>query len=192
MENNIPEYQNDVPEKGKLLISDPFLPDPNFNRTVVFLTEHQTEGSVGFVLNKPLKATLDDVIEVPTSQKIPIYLGGPVQQETLHILHMNPSIGEPTNEVTRGVYWGANFEAIKVMIQKNELDPKNYRFFLGYSGWGEKQLENELDQKSWIVTQGNQEIVFSNNTEELWKKVLQQMGGEFSYLANSPDNPQWN
>lgn len=180
------------PQAGRLLISEPFLPDPNFSRSVVFLTEHQEAGSVGFVLNRPLELKLDDVMEIDTSVPFPLYMGGPVQQETLHILHRHPGLGEESLEVMDGIYWGANFEALKTMLSNNEVDPSDFRFFLGYSGWGEGQLQNEMSYNSWIVTKASQEIIFSKDSETMWQEVMKAMGGKFSILANSPEDPQMN
>ncbi len=187
------EYNQEEPGPGKLLISDPFLPDPNFNRTVVLLTEHKPQvGSIGFVLNKSAQTQLNDVLDFEVPIEIPLYTGGPVQQDTLHLIHRDKSLGESEMEIMENFYWGANFEALKLMIENGQLNPANFRFFLGYSGWGEGQLEEELSEKNWIVTRANQDIVFSENTEEMWKAVMKNMGGHFSFLANSPENPQWN
>jgi len=189
---NIAHRQTE-PGPGKLLISDPFLPDPNFNRTVVLLTEHQHRvGSVGFVLNRPAGTKLQDVVDFNVPVDIPLYNGGPVQPDTLHLIHKDSSLGEADMEVMKQVYWGANYEALKLMLENNELDPRKYRFFLGYSGWGEDQLENELEHKNWIVSPANQEIIFSENAEQMWQAVMKAMGGRYSFLANSPENPQWN
>lgn len=180
------------PAPGRLLISEPFLPDPNFSRSVVFITEHQEAGSVGFVLNRPLEVGLKEVMEMNVPITVPLYMGGPVQQETLHIIHRHPGLGEEAYEVMDGIYWGANFEALKSLLNNNELDPADFRFFLGYSGWGEGQLENEMNYNSWIVTRASQEVIFSKDSESMWQEVMKAMGGKFSILANSPEDPQMN
>ena len=108
------------------------------------------------------------------------------------IQQTSKSLAEEDMEIMDGVFWGANFEALKLMLENNNLDPENFRFFIGYSGWGEGQLERELDQKSWFVTSANKDIVFSENTDQMWKAVLKSMGGSYSFLANSPGDPQWN
>ena len=187
------EHRQEEPGAGKLLISDPFLPDPNFSRTVVLLTEHQKDvGSFGFVLNRSAKANLDEVVDFPVEGQFPLFTGGPVQQETLHLLHKDPCLAEPEMEIVPGVHWGADYESLKHLLQKEQADPANFRFFLGYSGWGPGQLEQELEQKSWFVARANQDVVFSDNTDEMWKAVLRSMGGNYSVLANSPNDPQWN
>jgi putative transcriptional regulator len=187
------EHRQEEPGAGKLLISDPFLPDPNFSRTVVLLTEHQKDvGSFGFVLNRSARANLNEVVDFGVESTFPLFLGGPVQQETLHLLHKDNSLAEPEMEILDGVYWGAAYQSLKEALQSGDADPANFRFFLGYSGWGPRQLEQELAQKSWFVAQADQDIVFSDNTDEMWKAVLRSMGGNYSVLANSPNDPQWN
>ena len=187
------QHRQEEPGPGKLLISDPFLPDPNFSRTVVLLTEHQKDvGSFGFVLNRSARTYLDEVVNFDVKAKFPLFTGGPVQQETLHLLHKDDYLAEPEMEILSGVYWGADYESLKYLLQREYANSDNFRFYLGYSGWGPGQLEEELKQKSWFVAQADQDIVFSNNTDEMWKAVLRSMGGNYSVLANSPNDPQWN
>lgn len=193
MEEILSELPLKKPGTGRLLIAEPYLPDPNFNRTVIFLTEHNDEaGSVGFVLNRPLDVKLNDIVDLNINFDVPVYLGGPVQQDTLHILHRVPKVGNDDLEVIKGVFWGADFQAMKLMFEKGDINLRDFRFFLGYSGWAKGQLDQELEQKSWIVTNSNQDIIFSLSAAEMWQNVLKEMGGNFSFLANSPDNPQWN
>ncbi len=187
------KHRQAEPGPGKLLISDPFLPDPNFSRTVVLLTEHQANvGSFGFVLNRSAGANLAEVVDFDVKRDFPLFTGGPVQQETLHLLHQETSLAEDENLVLPGVYWGANFESLKRLLQSEKADPTKFRFFLGYSGWGPGQLENELEHKSWFVIEANSEMVFSADTDAMWKAVLRSLGGTYSLLANSPTDPQWN
>lgn len=187
------KHRQEEPGPGKLLISDPFLPDPNFSRTVVLLTEHQKDvGSFGFVLNRGAGLNLAEVVDFEVKADFPLFTGGPVQQETLHLLHKDPSLADAEMEILPGVYWGANYEALKQLLQSENADPDSFRFFLGYSGWGAGQLDQELKHKSWFVVRANQDIVFSGNTDAMWKAVLHSMGGNYSLLANSPNDPQWN
>ena len=93
------------PSKGVLLISEPFLSDPNFKRTVVLVTEHDEAGSVGFILNRPLQYRLNDILEDFPSLDAPVYVGGPVKQDSLHFLHRIRALAEEGDEVAPGVYW---------------------------------------------------------------------------------------
>ena len=176
---------------GILLISDPFLKDPNFRRTVIFLCEHNKEGSFGFVLNKKMTLGLSDLITDAEGIQLPVYEGGPVQKDTIHFLHRCPGkIGGV--EVETGIYWGGDFVAAMNLLKENELDAADIRFFLGYSGWGEGQLDGELAEKSWIVRQANTQLVFNINTQQVWKNALHELGGEYSQMTNYPIDPQLN
>ncbi|HEY5771984.1 MAG TPA: YqgE/AlgH family protein, partial [Chitinophagaceae bacterium] len=139
------------PAAGILLISDPFLKDPNFMRTVVFLCEHQAQGSFGFVLNRKYENTIDEIVPELEGYKLPVYYGGPVQTDTLHFLHQYPEEIPGSVEVMKGVHWGGDFDMVMQMIKKKEIDANKIRFFIGYSGWGEGQLSEELTGKSWLT-----------------------------------------
>ena len=139
------------PAAGILLISDPFLKDPNFMRTVVFLCEHREQGSFGFVLNRRYENTIDEIIPELEGFKLPVYYGGPVQTDTLHFLHQYPDQIPGSVEVIKGVYWGGDFDMVVQMIKKAEIDQNKIRFFIGYSGWGGGQLSDELTEKSWLT-----------------------------------------
>src|SRR5215204_6333021 len=106
------KYKNQLkPEKGRLLISEPFLPDPNFERTVVLLCEHNAEGSFGFVLNKPSAIKVNEVMEDFSNFDTVVFVGGPVQQDTLHFIHRNVNI-ENAIDIAENIYWGGDFESL--------------------------------------------------------------------------------
>jgi len=188
------------PRKGDLLISEPFLPDPNFERTVILICEHNDEGSFGFVLNKPSMLRLEDVLEDSGAIDCPLYMGGPVQQDTLHFLHKYADDLEGSVKINEGIYWGGDFEQLKEKIRLGALvtsEPdkmaEDFRFFVGYSGWGPSQLEDELQDYSWIISR-HEELswLFSVKTEELWKNILKDMGGRYRVFANYPEDPRLN
>ncbi len=180
-----------TPQKGSFLISEPFLPDPNFKRTVIILTEHNNDGTVGFVLNKRMEISLHDAMEDFPSVDIPIYFGGPVQPDTLHFIH-TIDILEGRHEIFDGLYWGGNFEALKAMAAKKFIKKENIIFFIGYSGWSPDQLDSEIKEKSWIVTPAKPELLFTDNQDDLWKTVLQSMDQKYSIIANFPEDPSLN
>jgi len=187
------KYQNKIkPEKGKLLISEPFLPDPNFERTIILLCENNEEGSFGFVLNKPSLANVSDVMDDIKDYNSAAMVGGPVQQDTLHYLHRQRGVDDAV-EILDGVYWGGSFERILFLLETKQLPHKDIRFFLGYSGWSPGQLEEELKQDSWIVSdQASEELIFDTEPEGMWKKTLKVMGGRFSVYSNYPKDPRLN
>ncbi|HLF46642.1 MAG TPA: YqgE/AlgH family protein [Chitinophagaceae bacterium] len=180
------------PSTGILLISDPFLKDPNFMRSVVFLCEHQDQGSFGFVLNRKYENTLDELVPELEGFKLPVYYGGPVQMDTLHFLHQYPDEIPGGVEVIKNVYWGGDFELAVEMIRKQLISPDKIRFFIGYSGWGTGQLIEELKEKTWLTVKAISKLVFHKKHEELWKDSLKHLGGDFEIMVNFPIDPQLN
>ena len=180
------------PAPGILLISDPFLRDPNFMRTVVFLCEHQDQGSFGFVLNRKYENTIDELIPELDGHKIPVYYGGPVQMDTIHFLHQYPDEIPGGLEVINGVYWGGDFERVVEMIKNEELEQNKIRFYIGYSGWSGGQLDDELKEKSWLTVKATRKLVFHGKFEEIWKESLKHLGGDYEMMINFPIDPQLN
>ena len=186
-------YKNRVkPRKGSILVSEPYLEDPNFGRTIVLLCEHNAEGSFGFVLNKPSEARIADLVDGMKNFDSTVYVGGPVQQDTLHFIHRLNSL-EDAVEVGEGIYWGGNFEQLSVKLLSQELTESDIKFYLGYSGWSEGQLEEELKANAWIVSDVvDEKLIFETNPETMWQKALEAMGGRFSVYSKYPVDPRLN
>jgi putative transcriptional regulator len=180
------------PGPGILLIADPFLKDPNFLRTVIFLCEHKEEGSFGFVLNRKYENTLDELLPDLEDMKLPVFFGGPVQMDTIHFLHQYPDEIPGGEEVIKGVYWGGDFEKVVEMLKAGTAHPDKIRFYIGYSGWSDGQLSTELKEKSWLTVAGTRKLIFHSNYEELWKDSLKQLGGDYEMMINFPIDPQLN
>ena len=181
------------PEKGDLLISEPFLADPNFSRTVILLCEHNEEGSFGFVLNKPAKVNLNELIEGAGDREDNVYVGGPVQQNALQFIHRKEDLIEGGIEVFEGVHWGGNFDQMLTMMEGNLINSNDIKFFVGYSGWAAGQLKGELEMNSWIISRSvDVDQIFDTDVESLWKEVLNTMGGKFKIVANFPVDPRLN
>lgn len=187
------KYKNKLkPARGRILVSEPYLNDPNFERTIILLCEHNEEGSFGFVLNKPSIAKVSDVMDNEVNLESTVFVGGPVQQDMLHFVHRCADLQDAV-EIGEGIYWGGNFESLRLMLQTNQINPADLKFFLGYSGWSEGQLEEELKADSWIVSnQLNDELVFETDAEVMWQKALKDMGGRFSVYSNYPVDPRLN
>jgi putative transcriptional regulator len=179
-------------EPGVLLIADPFLKDPNFMRTVVFLCEHQEEGSFGFVLNRSYEYALNELVSGLDDLKIPVFYGGPVQIDTIHFLHQYPELIPGGYEIRDGIFWGGDFETAINLIRSKQIDPNRIRFYIGYSGWGSGQLNDELKEKSWLTVPANRKIIFHKQTDEIWKDSLRLLGGEYEMMINFPIDPQLN
>ena len=180
------------PAPGILLIADPFLKDPNFLRTVVLLCDHQKEGSFGFVLNKKTEHTLDELIADFAGFKLPVYFGGPVQTDTIHFVHQYPDLIDDCSKIGEDIFWGGNFETLKALIKNNQINISRIKFFIGYSGWGNGQLNNEMDEKTWLTVSATKHLVFNTGTDAIWKGSLQHLGGDYEQLINYPVDPQLN
>ncbi len=180
------------PSKGKILISEPFLQDNYFKRSIVFITEHTAEGTVGFVLNKPVNLHVDEVInDFPKTDAL-VSLGGPVNTNTLHYLHTLGDIIPNSVKVLENIYWGGDFDVVKKLIESKNLNKENIRFFLGYSGWHENQLEEELSENAWVVAEIDPFEIMAPMNKHFWKTALKRMGKKYEMWSNFPENPQMN
>jgi len=186
------DSRDSVPKPGVLLVAPPMMHDPNFRRTVVLLCEHTPEGSFGLILNRPLGVRLAEMIREIDGRDISIGKGGPVQTDTLHFVHTCGDEVLGTIPVGNGIFWGGDFEVLKLMIETGQVSSENVRFFLGYAGWSPGQLLSEIDQGGWILAPGIEQHVFEPDPDALWGKVLRQLGGEYAVLSNFPEDPRLN
>ena len=180
------------PSAGKILVSEPFMMDSYFQRSVVLLTEHSSEGTIGFILNKQTTVMVCDVLPGFPESDIPLYFGGPVQTDTIHFLHSLGETLEGAREVQKGIYWGGNLEQLKHMVEKKMVSNNEVRFFAGYSGWDPEQLSQELKHHTWLLYQCNKKLAFTEDPMKLWGNVLRNMGSEFAIMANFPVDPSLN
>lgn len=180
------------PERGQVLLSEPFLNDPYFRRTVIFLCEHNQEGSFGFVLNNYIDVELDQIMDNMPRHHGKISIGGPVRNSNLYYIH---TLGEhiaDSVEIIPGVFMGGDFEKLRVMLQSGEVQKNQVRFFVGYSGWSPEQLENEIKTNSWFVTNADKEMVMNTDVADLWKVIMKGMGKKGELIANMPEDPSLN
>ncbi len=194
MDNNIFfKYKNDIaPTSGSILVSEPHLPDLNFDRTVILLCKHDDQGSFGFVLNRKSKVKIGELLPEMEGLDIPVYIGGPVEQNTLHFIHRDDTLPE-AEEITRELFWGGEFALLLSWLHDNVISPDDVRFFLGYSGWAAGQLQDEIEENSWMVFEPMAgELLFNTRPEDMWKAILEKMGGRFSLYAKYPSDPRLN
>lgn len=180
------------PKKGRLLLAEPFMGDPYFKRAVVLLTEHNKDGAFGFILNKPLELTINETMADFPEFDAQIYMGGPVQSDSLFYIHTQGKFIEGSLEIGNGLYWSGNFNQLKQLVQDQQIFPHEIKFFIGYSGWDFDQLAQEIEEESWIISDLKTERVKDLNDPELWKKTLQKMGEKHSLLSNFPEDPSLN
>ena len=187
------KYKNELePSKGRVLISEPHLPDTNFDRTVVLLCDHNEEGSFGFVLNKNSRVTLGELLQDGKELSMEVGVGGPVEQNTLHFLHTLESL-EGAVSIVDGVFMGGNFNLLLDWFENGIAKPEEVKFYLGYSGWGTGQLAEEIELNSWIVYEPKDLKKFLNvKEEEMWTSVLNEMGGRYSMYSKYPEDPRLN
>ena len=180
------------PTKGKLLISEPsILNDKSFNRSVIYLSEHNEDGCIGFIINKPTDFVLNDLVsEINCNFKI--YNGGPVEQENLYFIHKLPNLIPNSIEIDKDIYWGGDFDILTNLLNNNTIKPSEIRFFLGYSGWSIEQLNEELSESTWTVVENNYPNILQVESSDIWKKQLLKFGGEYKIWANAPKNPALN
>ncbi|WP_378188050.1 YqgE/AlgH family protein [Aquimarina sp. W85] len=181
------------PAKGHLLIAEPsIIGDLSFNRSVVLLADHNDQGSIGFIMNKPLDYFLSDL--VPEIEKdFTIYNGGPVEQDNLYFIHKVPELIPNSVEISSGIYWGGDFSSVPELILQQKITPNEIRFFLGYSGWGSEQLDEELKASSWVIVKNTYEKnIISKAYDTFWKEKMIELGGDYLLWSNAPENPAYN
>ena len=179
------------PKQGSILISEPSLRDFYFRQSVVLLAEHNEDGTFGVIINKPVEARLKDIIKGFPAYKLPIYLGGPVKTDSLFYIHTHSDVDQCV-PIMQGLYWGGDLEVIREMMKQKILLPNDIRFFIGYSGWSPRQLDRELSEKSWVLSQTTVNEVITDHPETLWRNYLKSMGQDYAIWANFPADPTFN
>jgi len=177
---------------GSILLAEPFMLDPNFKRTAVLLCEHSEDGSIGFILNKKLDMRVDDLVKGFPPFNAQVYFGGPVQTDTIHYIHNVGDLIEDSRKIGDGVWWGGDFDQLKFLISSELVTPENIRFFVGYSGWSEGQLQEEMEIGSWVTANMHPNYVFKSRPDSLWSQIMSNKGDIFTVIANMPDSVTYN
>lgn len=178
---------------GKLLIAEPMLGDPNFERSVVLMLDHSDQGALGLVLNRPTELEVGAVLEEWARWAIDpkvLHLGGPVEQTSVIGLARRRGSGFPLG-------WAqvmGDLGSVDLDMAADQVGPgvDGIRFFAGYSGWGAGQVEDELSQNAWVVVDSTPADVFAPDPEAMWREVLRRQGGKLGMLANFPRDPSFN
>ncbi len=178
--------------RGKVLIAEPFMIDPNFKRSVVLLCEHEQEGSLGFILNKSLDMQINELIADFPEFDSNVYYGGPVQTDTIHYIHNVGDMLDNSHLIQDGVYWGGDFEKLKLLIDTKMVKSENIKFFVGYTGWSPEQLVEEMKYGSWVISDMDDDYIFGKGNNALWNTVMRKKGDTYSVIAQMPDSITWN
>ncbi len=177
--------------RGKLLIASPALIDPNFARAVVLVAEHNDDGAMGLILNRPTEAVVAEAVEelagvVDAGE--PVFLGGPVQEQSVMVL---AEFDDPAQAAAL-VIEDVGFLPADAQLEDLSGHTRRARVFAGHSGWGPGQLDAELEEGSWIVGDPHTDEVFSEDPDELWSTALERKGGAYALLARMPTDPSLN
>jgi len=183
---------NIKPLAGSILISEPALKDRYFNRAVVLLADHNTDGSFGIILNKPLDVKFNDIVKGFPEFDTRIYLGGPVNTKNLFFLHRKGDLIRNSQIIKEDLFWGGEIDDVKNLINLGVLKQNDIRFFIGYSGWTENQLDEELKEFSWLVDNPNIHELINTPTSEMWKNSVANLGKDYELWANFPNDPSLN
>ncbi|MEM1327621.1 MAG: YqgE/AlgH family protein [Bacteroidota bacterium] len=179
-------------ESGNILLAEPFMWDDNFRRSAVVLCEHHPEGSLGFIMNRPMDMRVDELISDFPEFDSHVYFGGPVQTDTIHYIHAVGDLLEDSVKIVDGVYWGGSFDKLKVLIDNQLILPKDIRFFVGYSGWSGGQLAEEMERGSWITAPMFANYLFKSNPTNLWRMIMHNKGNAYTVIAQMPEAVDWN
>lgn len=178
--------------KGSFILDSGKLRGSFFEKTVIYVCQHDPEGALGFVINRPTGTTLGEAVEVevPDSIKsLKLFLGGPVQTDILSYLHADS--GLVNTNIVPGIEFGNSIEELLELI--HSFSPsKEIKVFGGYSGWGGGQLEQELKSGAWFVHKSSFDSIFSIPANDLWDHLLSEMGPEYKLISQQPDDPSLN
>lgn len=175
-------------EVGKILTAQPFMLDKNFKRSVIMITDHDSDdGSIGFILNKRFNMNISELISGFPEIDVPVYFGGPVATDTIHYMHNVGEMLDESRQVVDGVSWGGDYEKLKFLIENKLVQPHNIKFFIGYSGWSPGQLADEMQEGSWVLSEGHANYVFKTKEDDLWKETLTNIGKNYSIIGQMPE-----
>ncbi|HRY33461.1 MAG TPA: YqgE/AlgH family protein [Bacteroidales bacterium] len=180
------------PSAGRILISEPSLRDFYFRRSVVLLAEHNDEGSFGLIINKPIHLSLREVVKGFPDFDARVFLGGPVKTDSLFFLHTRDDLIRSGLKVIEGLFWGGDIEQVKELMLSRLILPSEIRFYVGYSGWAPRQLDEEMERNSWVVSRASKDEVIGSEPEQIYPDALRKLGGDYLLWTNFPNDPSLN
>lgn len=180
------------PKQGNILIAEPFLAGSYFNRSIIILASCNENGAVGFILNKKVDFPVEELfVDFPDFDS-EIHIGGPVGTDSIYFIHTLGSLIPGSSHIKEELYWGGDFDALKLQIKLGLVEPDQVRFFLGYSGWDAGQLQEEIKENSWLVADIPQADLMNIDEDEMWVESVKSIGGKYSLWENYPENPSLN
>ncbi len=186
------ETNHVAPRQGCVLIAEPFLPGSYFNRSIIILASYNENGAVGFILNKKVDYPIDDLLVDFPDFDSDIHIGGPVGTDSIYFIHTLGDIVPGSIHIKENLYWGGDFDTLKLQIKLGLVSRHQVRFFLGYSGWDAGQLEEEINENSWLVADISQADLMTLDENVMWVESVRAMGGRYTMWENFPENPSLN
>ena len=176
------------PQKGRIILSEPFLPGNYFSRSTVLLVDYSPGGAVGFILNKPFAARINELQSIFPDLIPEVFVGGPVSNDSLFYIHTLGDMVQGSIRVKDELYWGGDFYELKSVINLGKAKPDQVKFFVGYSGWSPGQLDGEIADNSWLVTEADIKQIMKSN-QNFWLESVKNAGGHYKTWRNFPEDP---
>ncbi|MBO9203903.1 MULTISPECIES: YqgE/AlgH family protein [Niastella] len=167
--------ENQTLKAGSVLISAPALDDPYFDKVVIYITEYNEKGALGFVMNQVFERKFNELTEFRTSKPFLLYEGGPVEREKLYFIHRIPGTISEGTLVGDGVYYGGNFKQAVEYLNTASDAINHLRLFIGYSGWDANELEEEIKEGSWLPVQASATTLFQASEQSLWEELYKRI-----------------
>ena len=177
---------------GDVLLSEPFMNDYYFRRSVILIIDHNEEGSLGVIFNKRLAIPFNEIVQGFPEFKADVYLGGPMETDRIFFIHTLGEMIPDSHKICGGLYWSGNISVLKTMIKLDLIKPHEVRFFVGYAGWDGGQLVNELKANTWLVGRFDSKVLLHAKPSKMWSNFVNQMGRRYSLWSSFPVNPEDN
>ena len=158
-------------QTGSILISTALLNNTDFEKVAIVITEYNEKGAIGYVFNRPFPRNFNELEEFKHSISVPLYAGGPVQTDQLYFMHCRPDLIEGGDLVAANVYMNGDFKKAVQLLNNGTLHLHEVRLFIGYCGWDAGELEAEIAEGSWLLTDAPVALVFSPSVHGLWNKL---------------------
>lgn len=177
---------------GDVLLSEPFMNDYYFRRSVILIIDHNEEGSLGVIINKRLTIPFNELVQGFPKFNADVYLGGPVETDRIFFIHTIGEMIPDSYKISSGLYWSGNINALKAMIKTDLIKPHEIRFFVGYAGWEEGQLRRELKANTWIVGKFSTKQILHTMPGKMWSTFVNEMGSRYRLWDRFPVDPSNN